>query len=93
MQQKNNYWQFIRGICILAVIMIHCPSGAGYETSSLTFHSWLAFRQFINFPVATFVFLSGFFTNMNRVQDNYTGYLAKRGGAFISTISPLVVAV
>lgn len=24
---KSKYWQAVRGICILAVIMIHCPAG------------------------------------------------------------------
>lgn len=24
---KSRYWQAVRGICILAVIMIHCPVG------------------------------------------------------------------
>ena len=27
---KSQYWQMVRGICILAVIMIHCPSGQNY---------------------------------------------------------------
>lgn len=80
MQKKTNYWQIIRGICILAVILIHCPSGAGYATTSMEFHSWLVFRQVINFPVAVFVFMSGYFTNINRVQNDYIGYLKNRGG-------------
>lgn len=28
---KSKYWQAVRGICILAVIMIHCPSGQSGE--------------------------------------------------------------
>ena len=30
MSKRNPYWQIIREICILVVIIIHCPSGANY---------------------------------------------------------------
>lgn len=48
---KSRYWQAVRGICILAVIMIHCPVGQ----NGLDQIVWLALRQFINFPVAIFI--------------------------------------
>lgn len=38
--KKQQYWQMIRGICILAVIMIHCPQG----TSGLDQTVWLGIR-------------------------------------------------
>lgn len=53
-QQRNNYWSMLKGIAILAVLMIHIPLTT--DTNSL-----IATRQIINFPVAVFVFLSGFF--------------------------------
>lgn len=31
---KSRYWQAVRGICILAVIMIHCPVGAEWTRSN-----------------------------------------------------------
>ena len=66
--KRNPYWQEIRGICLLAVIMMHCPSGATYDARSEIFILYLFFRQFINFPVAIFIFLSGFFS----VKENIT---------------------
>lgn len=60
--KRNPYWQEIRGICLLAVIMMHCPSGATYDGNAGVFIPYLFLRQFINFPVAIFIFLSGFFS-------------------------------
>lgn len=28
--KKSQYWQMIPGICILAVIMVYCPSGKSH---------------------------------------------------------------
>lgn len=78
-KQKSNFWQIIRGICILAVIMIHCPSGVSYGVGSKEFIIWLSIRQLINFPVATFIFLSGYFTNINKCQSNCKMYVLSRG--------------
>lgn len=52
---KSTFWQAVRGICILAVIMIHCPVGENGTEQAI----WLALRQFINFPVAIFIFWQG----------------------------------
>ena len=76
--QKDLYWQMIRGICILAVIMIHCPSGQGYST--LDYHTWIILRQVINFPVAIFVFLSGYFMTAEKTYGDYKIFLLRRGG-------------
>ena len=59
-QEVNNrdlFWQEARGLCIVAVIMAHLPIGEGENVSY-----WLSFRQIINFPVACFLFISGFFS-------------------------------
>ena len=53
--KKQQYWQMVRGICILAVVMIHCPQG----TADLDQIVWLGIRQIINFPVALFIFMAG----------------------------------
>ncbi len=70
---KRQYWQMIRGICILAVIMIHCPQG----TTGLDSYIWLGIRQIINFPVALFIFMAGYFVNSSQVDINW---LKIRGG-------------
>ena len=34
---KSRYWQAVRGVCILAVIMIHCPVGQNGVMSNVRF--------------------------------------------------------
>lgn len=78
MTQKNQYWQMVRGICILAVIMIHCPTGQDY--TNYDYHAWIILRQFVNFPVAIFVFLAGYFMPQEKIQGDYKGFFVRRGG-------------
>ncbi len=85
---KSQFWQMIRGICILAVIMIHCPSGQTY--TNIDYNAWIVLRQCINFPVAMFVFLAGYFMIPEKTQGDYKIFLSKRGGGkATSTISGL----
>lgn len=67
-----------RGICILAVVMIHCPSGQNYTDKDYT--AWIVLRQFINFPVAMFIFLVGYFVTPEKTQGDYKIFLFKWGG-------------
>ncbi|MCC8088495.1 MAG: acyltransferase [Rikenellaceae bacterium] len=65
----------IRGICIIAVILIYSMpyiSIEGQFTESL-----LPFRQIINFPVAFFIFLSGYFVKYNE-KDLGFSWIKKR---------------
>lgn len=78
---KSRYWQIIRGICILAVIMIHCPNAIGLNTGD--FSAWLILRQLINFPVALFVFMAGYFVNTDKIEKNSCTYLLNRGGRLL----------
>lgn len=66
-QARDNYWSMLKGIAILAVLMIHIPLTS--DTNSI-----LATRQIINFPVAMFLFLSGFFVK----RDGNTWVSTKR---------------
>ena len=79
--KKSVYWQIIRGICILAVIMIHCPTGQEY--SVVDTYVWLVLRQLINFPVAVFIFMAGYFVNADRVKQNARNYFINRGGRLL----------
>lgn len=81
---KSQYWQMIRGICILAVIMIHCPNAIGLSTGE--FSVWMVLRQLINFPVALFVFMAGYFVNTDKIKKNNCAYLLKRGGGCLYPI-------
>ena len=79
---KSQYWQMIRGICILAVIMIHCPNAIGLKTGD--FSVWLVLRQLINFPVALYVFMAGYFVNIDKIKKNTCAYLLNRGAIAIT---------
>ena len=81
MERKREYWQGIRGICILAVVLIHSLGGfdysAGYDTG------FIILRQVINFAVAIFVFMSGYFVPVEKISDknfSYKEWLFNRGG-------------
>lgn len=76
--KKQQFWQMIRGICILAVIMIHCPQGGAV---------WLGIRQVINFPVALFIFMAGYFVNPSKIDRNWLNI--RVGGASALIISDM----
>jgi len=83
---KDNYFELIRGICIICVVLIHCQNGILYEEDALyswNYDYWLIFRQFYNFPVAIFVFLTAYFTDITKVIEKPRGYLTKRGKRLI----------
>lgn len=52
---RDNYWSFLKGIAIISVVFIHTPFESGNEFAGI------ALRQVVTFPVAFFIFLSGFF--------------------------------
>lgn len=66
----------VRGICILAVVMIHCPQGIDGLNQTV----WLGIRQIINFPVALFIFMAGYFVNPSKIDKNW---LKTRGGEYL----------
>lgn len=81
MERKREYWQCIRGVCILAVVLIHSLGGfdysAGYDVE------FIILRQIINFAVATFVFMSGYFIPAEKICNrnfNDKEWISKRGG-------------
>lgn len=80
MTKRNPYWQVIRGICILAVIMIHCTNGANFSIGSTAFNTWLVFRQALKFPVAVFFFMAGYFINIGKCEKNVGEFLLTREG-------------
>lgn len=80
-QHKSEYWQAIRGVCILVVIMIHCPTGQEFTPTDT--YAWLILRQFINFPVALFIFMAGYFVNVDKAQHNTRSYALNRGGRLL----------
>lgn len=82
---KRIYWQSIRGICILAVVLIHALGGYDYS-DGVADTGFLIFRQLINFAVATFIFMSGYFVNIRKIESgeyNYKSWLIIRGGRLL----------
>lgn len=56
--------------------MIHCPSGIDYLP--IEQDCWLILRQFINFPVALFIFMAGYFVNTDKVDEERFAYYVSR---------------
>ena len=86
MKDKREYWQIIRGICILAVVLIHSLSGFDYSTGHAV--EFVILRQLINFAVASFIFMAGYFVNIDVLSDrkfSYRNWIIYRG----ATVYPL----
>lgn len=82
-EKRDDYFQGIRGLCIIMVVLIHCMTGLDYEQSGVlqfNYDYWIVFRQFINFPVAVFFFLSGYFVKYKKIPQNAFKLTIVRGG-------------
>lgn len=80
---ERIYWQKIRGICILAVILIHSFIGYNYIGQEKNEIIWIIIRQMINFAVPVFIFMSGYFIkqeNFLKKNFDYIEWLITRGG-------------
>jgi hypothetical protein len=80
MTDKRPYWQSVRGLCILAVVLIHVLGNhiEGFETE------FIIVRQIANFTVATFIFMAGYFVDTNRLvhdRNECKKWIVSRGGA------------
>ena len=65
---KNSFWQVIRGICILMVILIHTL----YLNDSITvLYFNIIIRRVINFCTAVFIFMSGYFSKYDNLKNFY----------------------
>lgn len=75
--EKNIYWQSVRGICILAVVLIHSLQCYDFNNGIVII------RQIINFAVAIFVFMAGYFVNIDKVSSERFSakrWIINRGG-------------
>lgn len=82
---RSYKFQELRGLCIIAVILIHLLPGS-IETNS--FDYWLSFRRVINFPVAIFIFISGYFLKLNEFESGFITFYKKK---FIRLVIPYFV--
>ncbi len=78
---RDNYWQGVRGLCIICVVLIHCSNGLSFYNQpglAWNYYFWIIERQIINFPVAVFIFLSGYFIPVDKLSANPKEYLSCR---------------
>lgn len=55
----DSFPQTLKGLCIILVVFIHLPWG---QDGDWTAWLWISIRKIINFAVATFFFLSAYYT-------------------------------
>lgn len=79
---KPNYWYLIRSFLIIAIILIHAPSGGNAPVDSLHFRFWFTTRQMINYPVPIFFFMAGYFIDQALVVREH--FLLNRRVLFIT---------
>jgi fucose 4-O-acetylase-like acetyltransferase len=64
MVQRNEYWDVVKGVAIIAVLTIHAANyGLSFDAGTVHHQIALSVLQFVDFPVATFLLLSGYFAN------------------------------
>ena len=57
---ERIHWQAVRGIAMIAVVFIHSLSGYSWN-EVLEYTGVIFVRQAVNFAVAIFVFMAGYF--------------------------------
>lgn len=72
---KIYYWQVIRAISIIAVIIIHTSAASTYKINSPSFNAWFIVRGIVNFTVALFFFISAYFFNIEKYEKNKFKYI------------------
>lgn len=93
MEKKKEYWQMIRGICIIAVILIHILTKSELDYIN-NFN--IVLRVVLNFCVGLFIFMAGYFIDIKQVTTNTKSYIIKKikriGVPFIifSTIAAII---
>jgi len=80
-KNREQFWQAMRGICIISVVLIHCRMGTDFKDAgpwSFNYHYWLILRQFVDFPVAFFMFMAGYFINIKGVSAQPGQFISQR---------------
>lgn len=75
-REKSQYWQSIRGISILAVVLIHCGTTTNMPFAFGEGTYYLFIRSMYNFAVSTLFFMAGKFTKIE--NGNCNAYYIKR---------------
>ena len=73
--KKNQYFQCIRGICIVSVIVIHLLS----KQENVMINNFnIVLRVIVNFCVGVFIFLSGYFVNIEKTKNEPKKWIIER---------------
>lgn len=81
---RNQYWDTWKGAAIVAVVAIHaCGSAVAFPDGSANQTFGVVLRQFINFPVAMFVLLSGMFAQQGRKDVSYATTVRSRAARLL----------
>lgn len=76
-KRRDLFTQALKGLCIICVVLIHLPWGQSENWSGWL---WISVRQIINFAVATFFFLSAYYTKSSEElhKEGIANYYKKR---------------
>ncbi len=80
-KKRDLYFDQLRGIAIVAVVLIHTTGTMTlFEKDNWNFQFLFDFRQILNFAVALFVFLSGYFLSQKKINNkkDYFVFLKKQ---------------
>ncbi len=77
---KNRYFQFLRGILIICVVLIHTMF---YNNLKYANYFNITLRCAINFCVSIFIFISAYFVNKEKVENEPIKYIIKRSTKLI----------
>lgn len=70
-RKRDIYFDQLRGIAIVAVVLIHTTGTMSLFTKdNWNFQFLFGFRQILNFAVALFIFLSGYFLSQKNIKNN-----------------------
>jgi surface polysaccharide O-acyltransferase-like enzyme len=76
MKERVDYYDILRGVAIMAVIAIHTTGNMKHldDTSKMSFHLAVIWRQVVGFAVPLFLAVSGYFLSQ-KPADNWSRYL------------------
>jgi len=81
---KNKNFQILRGLAIIAVVFCHAYNVLDISAGK-DYWIYLVIRQAASFPVAVFVFMAGYFVNIDEML-RFPGRFLKIRGAFVDPI-------
>lgn len=87
---RFHYWDTWKGIGVLAVIAIQATNSTSFfPQDSFNWQFGIVLRQFINFPIAIFLFISGYFAASNSI-NSIGESLSFWGKRFVKILPPYI---